>query len=86
MKRKYQKFNEKEQKYEDYIIPDEWNVPLCTDNMEEIINCCQCGKEIRYGDGYTSMQVHNPLGLGYTVCEECHLKEYQERLSYRSKN
>ena len=47
--------------------------------MSEIINCCQCGKEITFGDGYSSQEVHTLMGFGYMVCEECHKEEIKRK-------
>ena len=81
---KLQRYNEKKHIYEDYEVSDDWNVKLMTNDMDEIVNCCQCGKEIRFGDCYTSMQVHNALGLGYAVCKNCYYdKEWFEKNKYR---
>ena len=45
-----QKWDEITQKYEDYSIPNSWNTPLLSDNMNEIINCVNCGKQIKFGN------------------------------------
>ena len=81
---KLRRYNEKKHIYEDYEVPNDWNIKLMTNDMNEIVNCCQCGKKMKFGDGYTSMQVHNALGLGYAVCENCYYdKEWVERKKYR---
>lgn len=72
------KWNFKKHEYEDCIIPDEWNVPLYSADMDEIVNCPHCGKEIKFGETYTSRQFHNFVGLGYGVCETCYAKEWAE--------
>lgn len=72
------KWNHKTREYDYYETPEEWHTPLYTDNMEEIVNCAQCGREIAYGDCYTSREIHNGYGFGYPVCEDC-LKEEWER-------
>ena len=74
-----QKWNYKKHKYEDYEIPDEWNVKTYGNDMEEIINCCQCGKKLKFGDSYTSLEVHTEIGFGYSVCEDCYEKEWKRR-------
>ena len=73
-----QKWNPKTREYEEYKIPSHWNTPLYTDNMNEVVNCARCGKELTYGQCYTSKQIHNHVGLGYGVCEECYRKEWKE--------
>lgn len=79
------KYNETKKTYEPYSVPEEWNCPITCYNMRMYVNCVRCGKEIMFGDGYTSMQIHNDYGLGYTVCEECHEKEWQERKKTQKK-
>lgn len=74
------KYNEKTKTYEPYSVPKEWNCLVHTTNMSEVVNCARCGKLLMFGNGYSSMQIHNDYGLGYTVCVECHEKEWQERM------
>ena len=74
-----QKWNGKKHKYEDYKIPNDWNVKTYSKNMEEKINCAQCGKKIAFGDCYTSLEIHTELGFGYGVCEKCYQKEWQRK-------
>ena len=70
------KWNYRKHKYEPYKIPDNWNVKTYSEDMDELINCAQCGKKIKFGDGYTSLEVHTNLGIGYSVCDKCWDKEY----------
>ena len=69
------KWNYEKNKYEPYEIPDEWHVKIYSENMDEIINCPHCGKKVKYGETYTSHEIHTEIGLGYPVCEECYEKE-----------
>ena len=78
------KYNEKTKQYEPYSVPDSWHCPL-TANFKEAINCASCGQILEFGDGYTSMQIHNDYGFGYTVCEHCHEKEWKEIRDERAK-
>ena len=79
-----QKWNWKERKYYPYEIPDDWNCPLYTDDMHETINCASCGKPLKYGDCFTSREIHSSLGMGYPVCEDCYEMEFvRERKSNR---
>ena len=76
------KWDERKKAYEPYDVPDEWHVTTFESDMNERVNCAQCGREISFGDSYTSMQVHSPIGFGYAVCEDCyHLKEWPERVA-----
>lgn len=67
--------------YHNVIIPNDWHVSLYEDDMDKTINCANCGKEIRYGNGFTSQEYHEQLfGFGYVVCEDCHNAELERRL------
>jgi hypothetical protein len=79
-----QKWNNKKRKYEDYKVPEGWYCPLYTEDMYKYINCCQCGKVLQVGDCYTSLEVHNHIGLGYGVCPECYEKEWERRREYKN--
>lgn len=73
------KWNYETHKYEEYTTPTEWDCRTYCEDMSEIINCCQCGKKIAFGDTYSSQEVHNFIGLGYSVCEKCHDVETDRR-------
>lgn len=77
------KWNYEKHIYEPYKIPASWNVALIGLTLETKVNCCECGKTIKFYDSYASMKVHNHIGLGYVVCEKCYEKEWQERRKYR---
>lgn len=76
---KLKKWNYKISDYEDYNVPDEWNIKSYSGDMEEIINCVQCGKEVKVGETYTSLEVHTEIGFGFLVCSECYEKEHKRR-------
>lgn len=78
------KWNYEIHEYNPMEVPDEWNVLLYTDDMDEIVNCPHCGKELPYGETYTSKEIHNWVGLGYGVCEECYEEEWKRRKKYRA--
>ena len=65
--------------YEPYDIPDHYNTPLYTNDMEEVVNCAGGGTRIKYGQCYTSMTIHNHAGLVYPVGDECYQKEWRIR-------
>ena len=69
--------------YDPYEIPDNWNVKLYSLDMDEIINCTSCGKEVTYGECYTSFELHNDVGLGYPVCQECYDEEIKRKIKYK---
>lgn len=76
------KYNPELGRYEGYVVPEEWICPLYCEDMAKIVNCAQCGKELRYGETYTSKEVHNHIGLGYGVCEECYQEEWKRKNKY----
>lgn len=75
MKTLAQKWDSEKKEYEKYDIPKDWYTPLVVYCMETTINCASCGKELNYGDSYTSRIIHTPAGFGYNVCESCYNKE-----------
>lgn len=64
------KYNVELHEYEDILLPDECR--LYEEDMGKIVPCAQCGRLHKYGEMYTSIEVHNAYGLGYAVCRECH--------------
>lgn len=75
------KWSYEDRVYRPYEIPDGWKVSSYEFDMETLVNCAQCGREIRYGDSYTSNEVHDPmLGFGYAVCADCYQKEMNRRM------
>jgi hypothetical protein len=70
------KWNYEARDYDPYTIPDDWHTPLLSNDMDEVINCASCGKRVRFGECYTSKVIHAKLGFGYSVCSECHDKEW----------
>ena len=70
------KWNYEKHNYEDKQIPDDWKCKTFSNDLEEKINCVNCGKKMVYGDSYTSMEYHTEAGFGYMVCEKCNRKEW----------
>ena len=77
------KWNYEKNEYDPYEFGVDWYTPLYTDNMDEIVNCAQCGREVKFGDCYTSKEIHNRMGLGFSVCEECYEKEWERQRKAR---
>lgn len=65
------KWNENKKDYDVVTIPDAWNAPLHCDSMAEIVNCVNCGCEMRYGDGFKSKRYRNVAGMSYSECKKC---------------
>ena len=80
-----QKWNLTKHMYEPYTKANEnnWYCPLLVE-MDEKINCAECGNEILYGDGYTSSLIHNERGMAYTVCLQCHESEIRAELQAKN--
>ena len=78
-----QKWNYETHEYEKYEVPEDWKCCLYSSDMERKVNCPGCGKEMMYGEGYTSWEIHNHMGFGYVVCSECHEEEKKRRLFYK---
>lgn len=83
MNRNMYKRNSDKMAYEPYSVPDSWNTPLVSNNMDEIINCANCGKELKFGDGYTSRIIHTRMGFGYCICKACEVKEIRQAIQNR---
>ena len=78
------RYNVKTKRYHPYAIPDDWYVTTFEVDMDKNINCARCGKEITFGEGYTSLQIHTKeCGFGYTVCPSCHEDEVYEEKKFR---
>lgn len=73
---KLNKWNYEKRDYDEIEAPD-LNYSVYEEEMNTIVNCPQCFKEILFGDGYTSKEIHTSNGFGYTVCRECHEKEWE---------
>ena len=78
--RKIRKWNDELRSYEEVEIPDDWKIPMFSNDMDEQINCVNCGSLMAYGDGYTSMRYHNNAGFGYYECEKCYYEYYPKRI------
>jgi len=73
-----QKWSFAKRKYEPYKVPADWKVKTYSDNMDEIVNCAECGKEIDFGSCCTSRKIHTGGGFGFAVCPMCFEKEVLE--------
>ena len=69
---KCKKWISQKHQYEECEISD--NCSLFEVDMDKEIDCCSCGKKIKFGDGFTSRVYHNNFGFGYVECEECYDK------------
>lgn len=81
MKKEYallQKWDYERHEYGPFLSPAAREVMLTGDD-DSICRCAECGKKIRFGDSFTSIRIHDPIGFGYAVCSDCYQKEWEER-------
>lgn len=78
------RWNYETQEYDPYGVPDDWNIKSYSDDMDEIVNCPHCGKEVTFGSCYTSKEIHTPHGFGYAVCEKCYDMERTRENNYET--
>lgn len=75
-----EKYSFKTRRYYPYFLPD--GARLHSKDMKKIIECAECGRQMCFDEGYTSMTIHNYLGFGYMVCPDCYYEELRERSKY----
>lgn len=80
------RWNYEKHTYTPYEIPDDkdLNIKLFSGDLNEVVNCPHCLKEVKFGDTYTSLEFHNEVGFGFSVCARCYNKEWEERRKYES--
>lgn len=71
------KWNYKTRTYDDYTLP--CGASLWSDDLEKMIRCASCAKDIKSGDCYTSLEIHSDLGMGFLVCPCCYEEEVERR-------
>lgn len=71
------KWNFKKHDYEPYILPE--GTKLISSNMDEKVPCASCGTLTAYGDTFTSLTIHNQIGMGFPVCDACYDKEWKAK-------
>ena len=81
-----QKWSYRDKEYQSYNPPKEWNTPLLIEDVSGVVNCASCGKQMVFGNGYTSRTIHNDYGMGYCVCLECYEGDIREEKWYREAN
>jgi len=80
-----QKWNFNTSEYEPYTTPADKTIVLYTIDMDLLINCTSCFKDMTFGQGYTSRTLHNHFGLGYPVCEDCYEQEWEDEKEAKQK-
>lgn len=81
--REYKRWNYHAHKYDTIYLPEEWYVSCFEgDDMDVMVNCPHCGKELRFGETYTSREIQTQNGFGYGVCEECYAYEWERQKDF----
>lgn len=79
---KINKWNFRLKKYELFEIPNNRNICFSSNNMSQVIQCVNCGKELTVGESNISLQYHTNMGFGYCVCNSCYQDEWGLRRYY----
>ena len=83
---KIQKWDPDRHCYDPHPYPSEWNVGFFSTDLDELINCACCGKELPYGHIYTSRELYDGSGMfGMAVCPKCHEAEWKREKERRKK-
>lgn len=77
------RWNYETHSYDPFTTNPEWKLIIYTDDMELLVNCPSCGKVMRFGDGFTSKELHNHMGIGWSVCDDCYQGEVIRARVYR---
>ena len=86
LKLRVKKWNPDKRCYEPHPYPNEWNVGFFSTDLDEFINCAQCGKKLPYGDAFTSRELYAGAGMfGMAVCPECHEAEWEREKERRNR-
>ena len=73
-----EKWNFFEREYEKFTPPEGGIYKTYCSNMSDRVNCPHCGKRMKFGDSYTSLQIQTGMGMGFAVCKDCYNKERRE--------
>ena len=82
----YMKWDYRSHSYKKILIPSKYNLKIFSEDLNEIVNCAQCQKELPFGESYTSLEIHNHVGFGYCVCENCYEEEWKRRMKYKNED
>jgi len=77
------RYDDRLKSYTDRItIPDDERVVINTMDMELPCNCSNCGKEVKYGDTWSSTEWFEESGIwALPVCRDCHESEMRKALN-----
>jgi hypothetical protein len=57
------------------------NADYMKKTWKKMVPCAQCGRLHKYGEMYTSREVHTAYGFGFAVCRECYDDEMDRFLA-----
>lgn len=55
-----------------------------SEDLESPVKCPSCGKIIKFGESFTSLEYHTETGMGYAVCGKCHQEEIERKQKHES--
>ena len=55
------KWNYQKHNYDKHEVSDTWNCKTFCEDLEEIVNCAQCGKQVKHGNTYVSLEIHTMM-------------------------
>lgn len=79
------KWDKRQHRYLPFGIPNDRKVGVYREDLTERVDCANCGRRMVFGESFTSLTIHTPMGIGYAVCEQCHREEVKEKLEAEGK-
>ena len=76
---KANKWNPFEHEYSDYLLP--YGAAKHSSGLADYVACASCGCAVMYGLSFSSLEIHDDIGLGYIVCRRCHEFEIARRIA-----
>ena len=83
------KYNPIQKQFEEYTVPDDWNVQIIPENLSDSCNCAECGKLIDSWSNSIMSHLIQPDDASaprqepsYAICRDCMNKELELELQY----
>lgn len=73
------KWNPFEHEYSEYLLP--YGAAKHSSELVDYVACASCGRGVMYGLSFSSIEIHDDMGLGYAVCGRCHELELSRRIA-----
>lgn len=70
------RWNCEERKFEEYSVPERWQVGLYSHDQDKFTDCAKCGKTLKYSQKYRSLEIVDDMGREYAVCKGCFKEEW----------